>query len=72
MHRTLVDYRMGDMWAPHLNQSEALRLESTHFIECITQNKTPITDGQAGLRVVRILEAANQSLAQRGAPVNIK
>lgn len=72
VHRTLVDYRMGDMWAPHLGQGEALRAESTHFIECIMQKKTPITDGQAGLRVVRILEAANQSLAQRGAPVNIK
>ncbi len=72
VHRTLVDYRMGDMWAPHLGQGEALRAESTHFIECIEQGKTPITDGQAGLRVVRILEAANQSLAQRGAPVNIK
>lgn len=72
VHRTLVDYRLGDMWAPHLSQGEALRAESTHFVECVTQNKTPITDGQAGLRVVRILEAANQSLAQRGAPVNIK
>jgi predicted dehydrogenase len=72
VHRTLVDYRMGDMWAPHLGQGEALRAESTHFIECIMQKRTPITDGQAGLRVVRILEAANQSLAQRGAPVNIK
>lgn len=72
VRRALVDYRMGDMWAPHLGQGEALRAESTHFIECITQKKTPITDGQAGLRVVRILEAANESLSQRGAPVKIK
>lgn len=72
MHRALIDYRMGDMWAPHLDQGEALRAESTHFVECITQKKTPITDGQAGLRVVRILEAANQSLKQRGAPVNLR
>lgn len=71
-NRTLVDYRMGDMWAPHLYPGEALRAESTHFVECIKQNKTPITDGQAGLRVVRILEAANESLKQRGAPVNIR
>ncbi len=72
VHRALIDYRMGDMWAPHLAQGEALRIESTHFVECCAQNKTPITDGQAGLRVVKILEAANQSLAQRGAPVEIK
>ena len=72
LHRTLVDYRMGDMWSPHLDQTEALKVESAHFVECITQGKTPITDGHAGLRVVRILEAANKSLAQRGMPVNLK
>jgi len=72
VHRALVDYRMGDMWSPHLDQSEALKIESVHFIDCIIHGKTPITDGNAGLRVVRILEAANKSLAQRGAPVNLK
>ncbi len=71
-NRAKIDYRMGDMWAPHLPPGEALRLESTHFVDCVQQNLTPITDGHAGLRVVRILEAANQSLAQRGAPIDIK
>lgn len=71
-HKALVDYRIGDMWSPHLDQSEALRLEAAHFVDCIKNCKTPDTDGQAGLRVVRILEAANQSLAQRGTPVAVK
>jgi len=72
LHRVIVDYRMGDMWAPHLNQGEALRLETSHFADCIRNRKQPITDGQAGLRVVRILEAADKSLALRGQPVEIK
>lgn len=71
LHKALIDYRTGDMWSPHLDQSEALRLEAAHFVDCIENGKTPDTDGQAGLRVVRILEAANESLAKRGAPVQI-
>ena len=65
----LIGYRAGDMWAPMIERSEALRVEALHFIECIQQNKTPLTDGEAGLRVVRILEAANQSMQQQGARV---
>jgi len=71
-HRAIIDYRTGDMWAPHLEPAEALKFECTHFVECVVQKKTPVTDGRAGLRVVRILEAANQSLALRGTPVQIK
>ena len=71
LHRVQVDYRMGDMNAPHLPPSEALSLEARHFIDCITTGATPETDGEAGLRVVRILEAANESLRQRGVPVAI-
>lgn len=71
LHRVFVDYRMGDMWAPHLEQDEALRIETTHFADCISSRRQPETDGKAGLRVVRILEAANKSMALRGHPVEL-
>ena len=60
----LVGYRTGDMWAPQLDMTEALGVELREFVDCIESSKTPIADGQAGLRVVRILEAATQSLAR--------
>ena len=65
----LVSYRSGDMWAPQIEQSEALRLELSYFVDCVTNNKTPHNDGHAGLRVVKMLEAATSSLNQRGALV---
>jgi predicted dehydrogenase len=71
IHQQKIDYRMGDMWAPHIAPGEALKVKTAHFVECIANETTPITDGQAGLRVVRILEAASQSLARRGAPVSL-
>lgn len=61
-YKILVDYRIGDMYAPKLEQLEALRIECNHFIDCIQNNQTPLTDGIAGLRLVRILEAAQRSL----------
>lgn len=70
-YQMLVGYRTGDMWAPQLNTTEALRVLALHFLECICQGKRPLTDGQVGLNVVRVLEAANQSLAQRGRPVEL-
>jgi predicted dehydrogenase len=71
-YQLLVSYRTGDMWAPQLETTEALKLEALHFVECLEQSKHPLTDGQAGLRVVRILEAASQSLAQGGRPVELQ
>jgi len=68
----LVSYRSGDMWAPKVDQGEALKLEARYFVECITNNQTPFNDGQAGLRVVRMLEAADESLKQRGNPVELR
>jgi predicted dehydrogenase len=65
----LVNYRSGDMWAPHLEQVEALRMEMNYFVDCITHSKQPFNDGCAGLRVVKMLEAASVSLSQRGALV---
>jgi predicted dehydrogenase len=67
----LVGYRAGDMWAPQLDTTEALRLEAKHFVECMEHEKEPITNGHVGLRVVRILEAATHSMAQRGRPVEM-
>jgi predicted dehydrogenase len=72
IHKMLVNYRIGDMWSPKLDITEALRSETAHFIDCIENNKTPITDGQAGLRVVKILEAADRSLAKQGRPIKLK
>jgi predicted dehydrogenase len=65
----LVHYRSGDMWAPHLDQVEALRLELAYFVECIASGQDAFNDGAAGLRVVRVLEAAGESLSKRGALV---
>jgi predicted dehydrogenase len=67
----LVSYRSGDMWAPKVEQSEALKNEAEYFVGCITKNETPFNDGIAGLRIVRLLEAAAQSLKDRGRPVNL-
>ena len=71
VYELLVSYRTGDMWAPKIEQTEALKLESAHFIDCLLHDKTPVSDGAAGLRVVRMLEAADQSVAQRGRPVEL-
>jgi len=67
----LVSYRSGDMWAPQLEQLEALRVELEYFIECIVNNQTPFNDGHAGLRVVRMLEAAESSIRKRGELVRL-
>jgi len=67
----LVSYRSGDMWAPKVEQTEALRREVNYFVECIARDEAPFNDGASGLRVVRLLEAASQSLKDRGRPVNL-
>ena len=66
VYELLVSYRSGDMWAPRLDNIEALKAEALHFIDCIENNKRPETDGYAGLRIVQILEAAEQSLRAQG------
>jgi predicted dehydrogenase len=69
LHQLLVSYRSGDMHAPQLEQIEALRAETAYFLQCIDKNTTPFNDGIAGLRVVRILEAADKSIRSRGEAV---
>jgi predicted dehydrogenase len=71
LYQLKVGYRAGDMWAPHLNNVEALQVEARHFIECIGSGRRPTTDGHSGLRVVRILEAASKSVSQHGQPVQL-
>lgn len=71
IYQMLIGYRTGDMWAPQLDMTEALRTEALHFIRCIEEGKCPITDGEAGLRVVQILEAATRSMAERGRLVEL-
>ena len=67
----LVSYRSGDMWVPRVDQTEALKLEAKYFIDCVERNQAPFNDGLAGLRVVRLLEAAAESLKHRGRPVDL-
>ena len=62
----LISYRSGDVWAPKINQTEALKVEAEYFVDCVENNKTPFNDGMAGLRVVKILEATSKSLKSRG------
>ena len=69
VYELLVNYRSGDMWAPQLEQVEALRQELSYFVDCISNGQEPFNDGCAGLRVVRMLEAASESLSRRGSLV---
>jgi hypothetical protein len=54
------------MWSPKVEQIEALKAEAAYFVDCVVNNKKPFNDGEAGLRVVRMLEAADRSLQQKG------
>ena len=67
-----VGYRTGDMWAPKLNEGEALRVAVEHFADCIEKSQPPITDGRMGLRVVELVEAATSSMRGRGETVHIQ
>jgi predicted dehydrogenase len=68
-HDLLVSYRAGDVLAPQLGVSEALASVAQHFTECVREGRRPLTDGAAGLRVIRVLEAAERSLADGGMAV---
>jgi predicted dehydrogenase len=71
LYDLMVSYRSGDMWAPKVEQTEALKVELGHFVDCVLQDRTPLNDGIAGLRVVKLLEAADRSLKERGRAVQI-
>lgn len=67
-----VGLRFGDITVPYIRVGEPLRVECEHFLDCVRERKTPLSDGQDGLRVVKVLEAANRSLAGNGSPVSIE
>jgi len=67
----LVGYRTGDMLAPQLDMTEALLREARHFVQCIEKGEEPLANGQSGLRVVRLLEAATRSMRDRGRVVEL-
>lgn len=72
IYRMLIDYRVGDMWAPKLSRSEPLQVEVAEFLDCIENGGSPQADGGAGARLVRILEAANRSLARKGETIRLE
>jgi predicted dehydrogenase len=69
-YKTLVSYRAGDVWIPKLDSTEALRNVCKEFLESINEARAPLTDGEAGLRVVRLLEAAQTSINAGGKPIS--
>jgi predicted dehydrogenase len=66
VYEALVSYRSGDMWSPKVEATEALKTELGYFVECIENLQRPMNDGAAGLRIVRMLEAAEVSLERKG------
>lgn len=64
-YKALIQYRHGEMRAPVYDLTEALKYETLHFLDCIQNNKTPLTDGRSGLRVVKLLELADASVKAR-------
>jgi predicted dehydrogenase len=67
-----VGYRTGDMWAPKLDATEALRVGGEHFVDCLQHGTVPQTDGQLGMRVVELIEAATKSMRRRGETIQIQ
>jgi predicted dehydrogenase len=72
VYKMLVSYRSGDMYAPRLDNTEALQTEALHFIDCVQNNRQPETDGAAGLRMVQMIEAAEKSLRDRGRLIELQ
>jgi len=71
LYHLKVQYRVGDMWAPKIDDQEALALETSHFADCLMNGEKPMTDGKAGLEVVKVLVAAEESLKNKGTPVKL-
>jgi predicted dehydrogenase len=67
----IVGYRTGDVWSPHIPQVEPLAQMVRHFAECIREDKQPLTSGEAGLRVVRVLDAAQRSIKAQGGRITL-
>jgi predicted dehydrogenase len=71
LRKLLISYRTGDLWSPKVNETEALKLEVAHFLNCIDGSEKPITPGERGLAIVRMLEAADKSMQKRGEAIRL-
>jgi predicted dehydrogenase len=71
-HQFRIGYRAGDMWAPHISTKEALQTEVEHFVDCVRTGSQPLSNGESGLRVIEVLEAASRSIVDQGKPVMLK
>lgn len=71
LYQNIIQYRIGDMFAPKIDYSEALKIAVDHLSDCVINKKTPITDGEAGLRVVRMIEAVEKSMKKGGIKVPV-
>ena len=71
LYHLKVQYRVGDMFSPKLDDLEALSYETRHFVDCMQNGTKPMTDGKAGLEVVKVLAASKKSLEGNGAPVDL-
>lgn len=72
IYQMRVGYRTGDMWAPKLDESEALRVGAEHFLDCIEHNAASMTGGALGLRVTEMIEAATTSMKARGQTIHVQ
>ena len=68
----LISYRSGDIYSPHIDNTEALALVVKEFAACIEENRPALTDGKAGLRILQVLEAAQKSVKTDGSNVPIQ
>jgi predicted dehydrogenase len=71
IHDLLISYRSGDMYAPKIDNTEALKAEVQYFVQCLEKNEEPFNNGRAGLQVVRILEAADRSMRGSGRRIKL-
>ncbi|MDP2905302.1 MAG: Gfo/Idh/MocA family oxidoreductase [Candidatus Omnitrophota bacterium] len=71
LYKLLVDYRSGDMLAPRIDRAEALKYETQYFVKCVLNNEIPINDGRAGLRIVKMLTAADKAMKMKGKLVKL-
>ncbi len=71
LYKTLIQYRTGDMFAPKLDQAEALKTECQHFVDCIEKGEQPISDGKFGLEIVKMLAASQASIEQQGKKIDL-
>lgn len=71
VYKLIVDYRMGEILTPHLEQYEPIAAMVDHFLECVRASQRPLTDGEFGVRMARLLDAAALSLQTGGSPVEV-